>query len=277
MSTEEPAHDPRLDMWNRMHDDLVDLLRVNPQHELGRQYAAVLNITAQPPSFTLPEVPAGVPAWAFRQTQLLGQVKHFVEWYIDHRQSAYGDFGGGISDDVDLTNTWPGVALMGVDPDKLRTSLNRLLDAAYKNGMFTNGLPTIQADELHSYEEGINCLAQNLILDFGSPRQLERAMATARGIETITGVNSAGHRHIRSSYYSGTKLAADDPWAWSKPYSYLVCQVPQLLVDFNGSTAARKYMMELTDGLLAHRHPGTGGRGSLPWAIHFSDDREGEV
>jgi len=144
---------------------------------------------------------------------------------------------------------------------KLKTSLRRLLDAAYKNGMFTKGLPTIQADELHSYEEGINCLAQNLILDYASPLQLERAMVTARGIEGLTGVNSTGHRHIRSAYYSGSKMAEDGPWGWSKPYSYLVCQVPELLVDFNGNPTAKKYLLELTDGLLAHRHVDANGRG----------------
>ena len=70
---------------------------------------------------------------------------------------------------------------MGASRKRSRYRSTRLLDAAYKNGMFTRGLPTIQADELHSYEEGINCLAQNLILDYGSPRQIERAMETARG------------------------------------------------------------------------------------------------
>ncbi len=277
MLVEEHPNSPKLNTWVRFKGDLDDLLRVNPDHVLGQQYAAAAGIPgAARPKFTQPTAPDGVPLWAFRQTYLLGQVKHFVEYYIDHRQSDYGDFGGGISDDVDLLNTWPGVALMGVEPEKIKLSLRRLLDAAYKNGMFTNGLPTIQADELHSYEEGINCLAQNLILDYGNPQQIERAMDTARGIEWLTGVNAAGHRHIKSAYYSGTKLAEDGPWGWSKPYSYLVCQVPQLLVDFNGSPAAKKIQLDLTDGLLAHRRIGENGRGSLPTAIHFSDDREGD-
>jgi len=37
-----------------------------------------------------------------------------------------------------------------------------------------------------------------------------------------------------------------------------------------------KYLLELTDGLLAHRHVDANGRGYLPTAIHFSDDREGD-
>jgi len=276
MLVEEHPNSPKLNMWVRFKGDLDDLLRVNPDHELGRQYAAAAVIGSPRPKFTQPEAPPGVPLWAFRQTHLLGQVKHFVGYYIDHRQADFGDFGGGISDDVDLLNTWPGVALMGSDPEKLKLSLHRLLEAAFKNGMFTNGLPTIQADELHSYEEGINCLAQNLILDYGNPQQLERAMVTARGIEWLTGVNAAGHRHLRSSYYNGLKAAEDGPWGWAKPYSYLVCQVPQLLVDFNGNPAAKKIQLELADGLLAHRHADAGGRGSLPTAIHFVDDREGD-
>lgn len=276
MMTEEHPANPRLDMWNRFKADLDDLLRVNPEHELGRQYAAVGANAARPP-FKQPEPPAGVPLWAFRQVTLLGQVMHFATWYVDHRQVEYGDFGGGISDDVDLLNTWPGVALMGGEPTKLKNSVAKLLDAAYRNGMFANGLPAIQTDELHSYEEGINCLGQNLILNFGSPRQIERAMETARGVQSITGVNAAGHRHIRSSYYSGTKMAEEDPWGYAKPYSYLVLQVPQLLVEFNGNPVAKQYLLELADGLLAHHRPQNGRRGASVPAIHFVDDKESDV
>ena len=215
-----------------------------------------------------------MPLWAFRQVELLGRVKRFVNWYIDHRQVDYGDFGGGISDDVDLLNTWPGVALMGCDPDKLTDSLHRLLEAAFRNGMFTNGLPTIQADELHSYEEGIDCLSANLILDYGNPQQLERAMVTERGVEGITGINAAGHRHIRTSYYNGVKMATDDPWGCAKAYSYLVLQPGQLLVDYNGNPAAKKVLLELADGLLAHRKQDADGRYTLPTAIHFADDQD---
>ena len=273
MLVEEHPHSDKLDLWVRFESDLKDLLRVNPDHVLGRQYAAA-GLGSPPPPFVQPEAPAGVPLWAFRQTELLRRVEKFVLWYIDHRQVAYGDFGGGISDDVDLLNTWPGIALMGASPDKVQRSLHALIEAAFKNGMFTNGLPTIQADELHSYEEGINCLSQNMILDFGSPRQFERAMVTARGVEGITGINAAGHRHIRTSYYSGTKMAEDAPWNRAKPYSYLVIQPGQLLVDYNGSPEARKYMIELADGLLAHRSKGEDGHFNLPGAIVFPTDQE---
>ncbi|MEO7494199.1 MAG: hypothetical protein ABIT83_13160, partial [Massilia sp.] len=278
MLVEEHPKSPKLALWVRFENDLTDLLRVNPQHQRGLEYAAAAGVAAEGKlAMTPSQPPAGVPLWAYRQTELLGKVKAFVNFYIDQRQAPYGDFGGGISDDTDLLNTWPGVALMGSEPEKIRRSDHALLEAAYRNGMFTNGLSTIQTDELHSYEEGINALAQNMILNYGSPRQYERAMETARGVFGVTGINAAGHRHMRSSYYSGSKIAEEEPWGRVKPYSYLVMQPGQLLVDYNGSPAARKYMTEMADGLLAHRHTDSSGRANGPLAIRFSDDREIET
>src|SRR6185436_19947737 len=118
---------------------------------------------------------------------------------------------------------------------------------------FTNGLPTIQADELHSYEEGIQVLGQSLLLDYGDPKQLERAMETSRGLIQLTGVNSAGHRHIRSSCYNGKKLAEDEPWGWSKPSSILAFHPAMMLVEYNGNPRMKQIITELADGFLAHR------------------------
>ena len=270
---EEHPHSPKYNLWNRFETDLTDLLRVNPDHVLGRKYAAV-ELGQPPPPFHHAVPPEGVPLWAFRQIDLLGRVKKFVVWYIDNRQVEYGDFGGGISDDVDLLNTWPGVALMGCEPEKIRKSLHALLEAAFNNGMFTAGLPTIQADELHSNEEGIGCLNANMILEYGSPRQLERAMVTQLGVADLTGINAAGHRHFRTSYFNGRKMSTDDPWGYAKAYSYLVLAPGQMIVDFNGNPTAKKIDLELADGLLAHRRQDADGHYFLPSAIHFVDDKD---
>ena len=270
---EHPQGNPRLNLWNRFEGDIKDLMRVNPDHVLGRPYYAI-TVSGELPAYLHPAPPAGVPLWAFRQVTLLGQLKRFVSWYIDHRQVPYGDFGGGISDDVDLLNSWPGTALMGAEPDKIRRSDRALIEAAFRNGMFTNGLPTIQADYLHSFEEGINCLSQNMILDHGNPVLLERAMATARGVDSLTGINPAGHRLFRTAYFNGKKMALEGVWGWSRGYSTLVLQPEQLLVEYNGNPTAKQVMLELADGQLAHRHPSAGGGYTMPTAIEFSTDRE---
>jgi hypothetical protein len=268
---EHPQHNPKLNLWNRFEGDIKDLMRVNPNHELGRAYYTIA-ITGELPVYQRPAPPAGVPLWAYRQVALLGQMKHFVNWYIDHRQVAFGDFGGGISDDVDLLNSWPGTALMGSDPDKIRRSDRALIEAAVKNGMFTNGLPTIQADYLHSFEEGINCLSQNMILDYGNPVLYERAMVTARGVNSLTGINAAGHRHFRTAYFNGKKMALEGVWGWSRGYSNLVLQPESLLVDFNGNPTGKKVLLELADGQIAHRHKNAKGDYEIPTAIQYTTD-----
>jgi len=274
MLVEEHPADARFDLWNRFKGDLDDLLRVDPQHELGRLYAAAAVKGAPRPPFTQPAPPAGVPLWAFRQVTALEAVKRLVLWYVEHRQIADGELGGGLSDDTDLTNVWPGTALMGAEPDRIAASLRRVLEACYANGMLTHGLPTAQADELHGYEEGINALAQAMLVDHGNPLLLERAMETARGVAGLTGVNAAGHRHFRTSYYSATRVAEDSVWGTAKAHMTLLLHPVFLLGDYAGNPTVRKLVLELADGLLAHARPGEDGKLTLPPAIHFADDRE---
>ncbi|MCX6549574.1 MAG: hypothetical protein NTY02_00960, partial [Acidobacteria bacterium] len=169
---EESPRSHRLNLFNQFETDMSDLLRVDPEHMLGRQYWYDYNREQQRPPATLPSPPDGVPLWAFRQVEHLKNVKRFVNWYIDNRQIENGELGGGLSDDGDLTNWWPGTALMGATPAKILQSLRREMDAFYEQGMFTRGLSTIQTDELHSYEEGIQVLGQSLLLDYASPKQL---------------------------------------------------------------------------------------------------------
>jgi hypothetical protein len=271
MLIEEHTNNPRLNLYNRFAADVTDVLSVNPNHWLAQTYWYDSNRNNPKPVFNQPTPPADIPLWAFRQVEQLRNLNRFVAWYIDQRQIENGEFGGGLSDDGDLTNVWPATALMGYEPEKVRSSLIREMDAFYREGMFTNGLPTIQADELHSYEEGIQVLGQSLLLDYGDPKQIERAMETAQSVMKLTGINSAGHRHFKTSYYNGLKMAEEEPWGWSKPSSILVLHPAIMLVEYNGNPTLQKFITELADGFLAHRQ---NGRVRQSIAIRFSDDKE---
>jgi hypothetical protein len=147
------------------------------------------------------------------------------------------------------------------------------MEAFYEQGLFTKGLSTIQTDELHSYEEGIQVLGQELLLDFGDPKHLERAMETAASLERITGINKAGHRHIRSSYFSGTTVAEEGVWGWQKTNSLLALHPAIALVDYNGSPRVKRWLLEVADGLIAHYTPEQPGRPKvLHTNIEFATD-----
>jgi hypothetical protein len=272
---EEHTASKREALYRRLAADVGDLLRVDPDHIEGRRYWADISYGATGfPAFTQPTPPTGVPLWAFRQLEDLKLVRRFVDWWIDNRQVPYGDFGGGISDDTDLTQQWPGLALMGVEPDKVNASLRALSDAAYANGMRTNGLGTITTDELHAYEEGLNSDAERLYLNWGEPKALERLMATTKALQRVILRNPAGHMHFATNWYGGKTIYREGPWEWQKPYSFTVMHAPILLGLYNANPAARGLVTGVVDGWLAHGKPDAGGSISYPNEINWRSDAE---
>lgn len=270
---EERPRDARFRLYNRLTADLGDLLRLDPNHYPGRNYRYDLDPRQVKPPFQQPTAPPGVPLWAFRQTEALRAVERFILWWIDHRQIENGEFGGGLSDDDDLTNIWPAAALMGCEPEKITDSLMRLSDAFYRQGMFTNGLSTIQADGLHAHEEGIETQGQTMLVQWGNPKVVERTMETVRALEDrILVKNPAGHRHFRSNYFSGSKIAAEGVWEWPQAQVFLLMQPILTLVRFNGNPRACQLAIETADGLLAHSRRDDRGRILVDTEIHFSTD-----
>ncbi|MCP3735561.1 LamG domain-containing protein [Sphingomonas sp. RP10(2022)] len=270
---EEHTASKREALYRRVFADISDLLRVDPDHVQGRAYWADINYRPENmPTVTLPPIPAGVPAWAARQLDDLKITRDFVTWWIDHRQVPYGDFGGGISDDTDLTQQWPGLALMGVEPDKVNASLRAVSDAVYANGMRVNGLGYITTDELHAYEEGLNSDAQRLYLNWGEPKAIERIMATTRALQGVILKNPAGHMHFATNWYGGRKAYRGGAFAWQKPYSFTVLHGPILLGLYNGNAAVREMVTGVIDGWMAHGTQAPDGTWRYPNEIQWDSD-----
>ena len=269
---EEHDNSRRLARFDRLDLELTDLLRADPENRRGREMWAELNPEQPWPAVSLPSVPAGVPAWAFLQTQDLKRVRQYIDWWIDNRQAAFGDFGGGISDDDDLTQQWPPLALMGDEPDKVTRSLSALADAVRANGMITNGLGTLKTDELHSYEEGLNAESQAMYLQWGDPRTVERLMETVRAYPRIT-AGRDGHVHIASSFFSATDVTTEGIWGWSKPYSNLILHPGIMLSEFNGDGATRRLIIALADSYVAHGRQNAAGAWSFPEEINATTEQ----
>lgn len=270
---EEQPNNRLLPVYERFDRDISDLLRVAPDHATARLYWNEQNPGQPYPEFQHTEPAAGVPLWAHRQIEDLKQAEHFVNWWIDNRQIANGEFGGGLSDDSDLLHQWPPLALMGAQPDKIRASQAAAMEAIYRSGMMTDGLNTIRADELHSYEEGVNAVAQYAQLNRDSPRAVERLMETARRYDFLTEVNAAGHRHFVSNSFSHDKATREGPWQRQKGNNFLIFHPGILLVEWNGAPQVRDIILQTLDGYLAHQSPATKGPGvTLPAQIDWPSD-----
>ncbi|AZR24680.1 LamG domain-containing protein [Xanthomonas vasicola] len=267
---EEHTTSKRQLLYKRLDADITDLLRVDPDNALGREYWNDISYANQSElPVEMPTVAKGVPAWAFWQLEDLKATRRYIRWWIDERQVAYGDFGGGISDDSDLVQQWPGVALMGVDPDILNASMLALSEANYRNGMFTNGLSTIETDELHSYEEGININSALLYLNWGDPRTVERLMETVKAFDTIIQVNPQGHLLFASNWFGGRKVYRQPNWQWQKPYSFPIVHPAILLGGYNADSNSRRIVTGLADGYLAHAYTNAKGNWALPNEINW--------
>lgn len=263
--TEESPADDRFALLRRWQGDLADLLSACPDHKGGLTYLYTAKwrklmqtklideaLACFDAPFDMSEKPDHMPAWAHEQLCYLEKYDELIRFWVENRQIQNGELGGGLSDDGDFTAMWVPLIQMGVDPAYYLKSLEKCLDAFYDQGMFLNGLPAIRTDDLHSSEEGLVTLAQALTANNANPKNLERAMETARGAFWLTGVNGAGHRHIRSSFFSGSVLAENLPWGTSGPDSYLALTPIWLLAKYNRNEKALMLLRELADGLLAH-------------------------
>ena len=269
---EEGTKIERLNLWNRIHGDMTDLLRVDPDNEVGRQYWYKFFPEQGAPEVALPEVTPGMPEWAFWQLQVLRENRDLLEWYIDHRQMPYGEFGGGISDDTEFANFFAGMIHMGVMVDKSKESFLRLLGAIDRNGTLTRGMSTIMTDGLHTYEEGVETVCGTNIAMPGDPQLFERLLESAKSVrDHILGVNHAGHLHFRSDYFSATKIADKGVWTRSEAREVLHLGPAMLLGEFFGNPTARDLVTRYVDGVVAHARY-DGGRMSIPTEIDYVSD-----
>ncbi len=268
-NVEEGPRSPRLNSHNRFYADVHDLLAYDPDHWLTRTYWYWLTRDlADRPEYEIPSAPEGVPEWAHLQIEYLRQLERIAMYYIDERQISNGEFGGGLNDDGKFALFFSALSYFGVEPDKLLESLllhstayfdqeRDPYDAPLKQPtlpLFTNGLATIQSDPLHGYEDGIQVVAQLQLLDFANPLHFNRGMETAKRIlEDITQINPDGHRLIRSRYYSGTRIAKEDPWQWSVGgNSYILLHTAWMIARHNGNPELQQLIIELADGLLEY-------------------------
>ncbi|MBP5225137.1 MAG: hypothetical protein J6Z38_06105, partial [Lachnospiraceae bacterium] len=282
--TEERPLQKEYNLFNRYHGDMMDLLKVDPDHKPGIYYLYDYEIHSNARLGTprthdvevkAEPVPKGVPAWAFRQIEYLKRYKSLINWYIDNRMIENGELGGGLSDDGDFVSHWFTLVNMDSDAEKVKRAIYRNTEAFYQQGMFTNGLCSIQADELHSSEEGLISLGSCLNSELGNPLWLERAMETARQVDWITGINAAGHRHFKSSFYNGSKMATEEPWGCQQANSFVSIGPAWQVARYTGNKKLLQILKELADSQLAHSHEESGG--AFVAYIRFEDDKEMEA
>ncbi|HEY3131013.1 MAG TPA: hypothetical protein VGL91_16280 [Acidobacteriota bacterium] len=82
---------------------------------------------------SLPHVPADAPDWAVTQRALMGRLNAITRWWVQNRQQANGELGGGRSADMELFGTWVSQALGFGDRDAAR-GVHAMADGIWAGG-----------------------------------------------------------------------------------------------------------------------------------------------
>ncbi|MCZ7643917.1 MAG: hypothetical protein M5U26_01310 [Planctomycetota bacterium] len=145
-----------------------------------------------------PKNEAGAPEWAFWQREAFKDCKSIIHWIIDHRQVETGEFGGVWGDDTDMVEYWTDYVLSAEDP-KISNALRRFWDGVYRDAL-RDGVSRTIRDNLHSYEEGMGCIAHQLLLDYGDPIAVEHTMRATSHLDKWMAKNEDGTYRFLSNY-----------------------------------------------------------------------------
>ena len=196
------------------------ILRHNPGHRIARMY---LGRPVEPVPADLETVSNDAPEWAVAAREAMYWTRRMVHWWLDHRQAADGQLGGGWSDDVEFSKTWSFYSL-SLNDRKVRDALTRIADNIWHcpevmNGYFS-GTPAKWhlVDVEHGAEWMSFSQPQMMLARYGDPRYIERNMQVIRNMGFLSGINPAGHRHFKAYYFSHELL---------HPRQLYHCDVPE--------------------------------------------------
>jgi len=183
--------------WPRFYTPLKWLSQYAPEERETMQLMSRLGWRKLPVPYREPKNAAGAPNWAFWQMEAIRECKRILHWLIDHRQVENGEFGGLWGDDTDMVENWIGWALSCDGDGKIKKALRIFWDGVWKECL-VDGASRAVRDTLHSYEEGMGCISQQLLVDYGDPIVFQRMMRSCTHYEKWMKENEDGTLSFRS-------------------------------------------------------------------------------
>jgi hypothetical protein len=245
-----------------------------PEHRLLRMYSG-----EQLPfrSTDLPMKDERTPNWALSPNRALKGALEIIHYWVENRQAKNGEFGGKFDDDVEMLRWWP-IARLAADDRVTLLGMRRLVDGIWHSDWITEGFSRRIRDVEHAAEPVADTQPMMIGLDYGNPVYVERCMKSIRGLRDLwTGVNSRGHRHFRSSWYSSTKIDARPPRDCDVPMNTRTVRAARWLAWYNRHPFAMQFLREWGDAWLEDSLRTDKGKphGIPPAAVRFEDDAIG--
>lgn len=248
------AHDPKKIKGLGSLLIKVDFLReLEPDNTVVQGYYHWTRPRELTPEVKLPEVPAGVPEWAFYMNQAIQKIQQAAHWWIDNRQTPLGEFGApdGINDDTDLIQDWLAIDLMNGPDLKIRKSVEKVADISWKLKT-TDGISNQITDTLHIYEWGINAQTLAFVLNYGDPVYFERLLRFASHYPELMTETERGHLHFKSWYFGASRIVTEGIYGRDIPLNGLLLQPAMLLAWYNGDPESIDIVSRWTAAMREH-------------------------
>ncbi|NUQ65393.1 MAG: hypothetical protein HUU20_23240 [Pirellulales bacterium] len=219
------------------------------------------------------EEPAGAPAWAFFAREALQNRHEIITWWLDHRQQANGELAGHINDDGEFSCNWPSHYLMTGD-QRIAEALRKLADVAWEMSAGT-GYTVGSRDVEHAAEDQSCTQPQVLLVDYGSPKAVERLMVMSRYLDFWTAVNPVGRRQFKSYMFNTRQIWEEPPFDVDHPYCPLAMVGAGHLVWYANQPKVSEIFLEEAKSWAAACLGTDGGKpaGAIPYEIRFRDSK----
>jgi len=247
--------------------------QLDPSHPLVRMYLG------QTVRHTYPARPAppDAPRWAVLQREAIGRMRGVVRYWVEHRQAANGELGGGWGDDVEILRNWTPLVLATSDPVACRGAA-AIADGVCAAGIVRGGYAAEVGDVEHAAEPCSDTQPLMVAVRFGEPKYFERCLATMRCMRDVwTGRTKAGRLHFKSHYFSATRTVDAPPRSADVPLNARAAKPGIWVVWYSGHPVVRRMLADWCRAWVAAARSTARGKplGIIPGSVSFPDGRIG--
>jgi hypothetical protein len=149
----------------------------------------------------VPPAPASAPAWAVAQRRLMRRMEAITRWWVEKRQAANGELGGGWGDDVEILRHW-GPQALGFGSEAAARGIRNLAGGLWHSGTLLHGYDRGVSDVEHSSEPTTDTQPLAAALHPFDPELRTRLRETAACAEHWIKPQPDGFLRFRSSWFN---------------------------------------------------------------------------
>ncbi len=149
----------------------------------------------------VPPSPARAPEWAVTQRRLARRMEALTRWWVEKRQAADGELGGGWGDDVEILRHW-GPQALGFGSRVAGRGILNVAEGLWNSGTLLHGYDRGISDVEHSSEPTTDTQPLSAALDPENGGIRDRLGTTAACSQHWIAKQSDGHFRFRSSWFN---------------------------------------------------------------------------